>query len=410
MEFDIGTKIRIRFTGTVQGEQRLNSTTLVRESTGNQRNHLLFLGSPSVTGAKFAGGTVTAEFDAVVIGKYKQGFLVTTEVREENGFIHFIYLDSTYVTVLPEPAPAPAPVEYSKPSLDFTFPVGTKIRVDIQGITRGSPNSDLKATSEVGENGFSGEYWTHYLFLSSPSVTGDIEDGKESKIRAVFDGTVTGKYKQGPVVTTEVRETSGHTHYLFLNSKAVTVLLPETPASPLSELSTATAPVTVPAPKKEKTTVGIDRYNQIISNDDVENRISELEEGQEYDVVRLRNDEVLATFSERAEAEQYIEDEDYNPERVVVQQQELSEEDAGELSSLRALADEIGSSSWTIYSNPYFTGEWAKGEAKEVLGRYTDTDDWPFTQIDWDEAASERRDSLYGNTVRFDGEYYYYSD
>lgn len=409
MEFDIGTKIRIRFTGTVQGEQRLNSTTLVRENQRDQRNHLLFLGSPSVTGDKFAGGTVTAEFDAQVIGAIQAGSLITTEVREENGFIHFIYLDSTYVTVLPEPAPAPAPVEYSKPPLDFTFPVGTKIRVDIQGITRGSPpNSDLKATSEVLENGFSGEYWTHYLYLNSASIKED--DEKERKIRAVFDGAVTGKYKQGPVLTTEVEETSGYTHYLFLNSKAVTVLLPETPASPLSELSTATAPVTVPAPKKEKTTVGIGRYNQIISNDDVENRISELEEGQEYDVVRLRNDEVLATFIERAEAEQYIEDEDYNPERVVVQQQELSEEDAGELSSLRALADEIGSSSWTIYSDPYFTGEWAKGEAKEVLGRYTDTDDWPFTQIDWDEAASERRDSLYGNTVRFDGEYYYYSD
>ena len=124
----------------------------------------------------------------------------------------------------------------------------------------------------------------------------------------------------------------------------------------------------------------------------------------------MRNDEVLASFSDRDNAEQYIEDEDYNPERVIVRQRELDEEDTSELSMLRALTDEIPSSSWTIYSDSYFTEDWAKDQARDVLGRRTDTDEWPLDQIDWDDAASERRDTSYANTVEFDGQTYYYDD
>jgi hypothetical protein len=148
----------------------------------------------------------------------------------------------------------------------------------------------------------------------------------------------------------------------------------------------------------------------MIDNDDVDSRIEELEEKEGYEVVRVRNDAVLATYSDPDDARLYIEDEDYDPERVIVRAVELDEDDAVELRQLRKLRDDVAvSSSWTLYNESYFDEEWTKGEARDQLGLsgYVDFDSWPLSLIDWDDATSERRDVLYEYSYSFDGTTFY---
>ena len=158
--------------------------------------------------------------------------------------------------------------------------------------------------------------------------------------------------------------------------------------------------------------MAIDRYNTTIERDEVESRISELEEEEKkYDVVRLRNGEVLETFDDEDDAQQYIENEDYNPERVTVRRQELDSDDAEELSGLRELLDDVSNyqrGDWTIYNESYFSEEWARDEAASELGVLSyQLDNWPLSLIDWSDAATEQRDSRYPNEYRFDGRTFY---
>jgi hypothetical protein len=157
--------------------------------------------------------------------------------------------------------------------------------------------------------------------------------------------------------------------------------------------------------------MAIDRYNTTIDRDEVEDRISELEEEKGYDVVRLRNDEVLKTFDDEDDARQYIEDEDYNPERVTVRQQELDSDDAEELSNLRELLNDVGNyqrGDWTIINEDYFSEAWARDEAASELGISSyQLDNWPLSLIDWSDAASEQRESRYPNEYTFDGQTFY---
>lgn len=152
----------------------------------------------------------------------------------------------------------------------------------------------------------------------------------------------------------------------------------------------------------------IDGYNTIIGKSDVEARIEEIEGSQGYDVVRNRNGEILETFHEEAEAEQYIEDEDFNPERVTVRRAELDEDEATELRGLKKLIEDVSvSSDWTLYNENYFDADWARDEARNQLPRGADFDSWPLSLIPWDEAAAEQRDALYPYEYTFDGVSFY---
>jgi hypothetical protein len=153
----------------------------------------------------------------------------------------------------------------------------------------------------------------------------------------------------------------------------------------------------------------IDQYNETIDSSEVNNRIDELEEGQGYEVVRLRNGDVLANYDDEDDARQYIQDEDYDPERVIVRERELDSDDADELFNLRKLRDAVGvSSGWTLYNESYFDQDWVRDQARSDLGsRYVDFDSWPLSLIDWDDAAASQRDSLYEYSYEFDGVTFY---
>ena len=280
----------------------------------------------------------------------------------------------------------------------MSYDKGTKIRVNIRArINYDRQRSDLAATTEVTET--DGGRWSHYLFLGSSSVkrTGDI-------VEAQFDAEVVSNSPNGPLGTTQVREIgsgAGFTHYLFLTSDCVT------------EITNAfeTAGTITGKPVKERTTVIINRYSNSIDSSEVSERIEELENDQEYEVVRLRNEETLASFSDRDDAEQYIEDEDYNPERVIVRQNGLDDDDTRELSNLRYLRANLGEDDgWTIYNEDYFDSDWARDQAVGEGFTRSALDEWPFDLIDWRDAADQRRDYYYENTVTFDDQVFYYSD
>jgi hypothetical protein len=280
----------------------------------------------------------------------------------------------------------------------MAFEIGTRIHADISGRVTGSVSGGQGSTTEVTQ--VDDPLWAHFLYLGSPFVTGNKENG--GKVKAVFDATVTGTYASGTYSTTPVQDKSGFLHFLYLNSEAVTVLPAETPEPVIPPVSTR------PAPEKEKT-VSIDRYDNTIDSSDVANRIEELESEQEYEVIRVRNDEVLATYEYEDDAEQYIVDEDYDRVRVIVRQQQLDSDDSRELERLRVLVTEVEnylSGPWTLYNEDFFDENWAQEQAKELLGvRYTG--DWPLNQVNWDDAARERRDSDYPNEFTFDGVTFY---
>jgi hypothetical protein len=166
--------------------------------------------------------------------------------------------------------------------------------------------------------------------------------------------------------------------------------------------------------------MSIDQYNDTIDKSQVDERVTELEDERGYDVVRVRNDEVIETFTLEEDATDFINTEDYDPARVVVRQGQLDEADTDELARLRELDSEMDrayGSGWlagdtTLYSSGYFDAAWAQEQARDSLNltRYVDLDnDFPFDYIDWDSVASSKRDNEY-SYVRFDGVNFYAED
>lgn len=165
--------------------------------------------------------------------------------------------------------------------------------------------------------------------------------------------------------------------------------------------------------------MSVDNGDEFISYQEISARIAELEEGAEgFDVVRVRTDDVImGGFEDEDAAREYIDREDYNPERVIVRRQELDEADKDELSELQALDERADGSfySWrrdgkTLYRYDHFDADWARDEAAEWLGvSRDDTYRWPFDQVNWSDAAGSRRDEGY-TEVTFGGVTYYGED
>jgi hypothetical protein len=98
-------KIRIRFTARVgiKPEPGMEACTAVQETEGAMWTHYLYLGSAVIKGTKNIGDTVTAEFDAQVVGEIGAAAAGTTrvkEIRSGGGFIHYVYLNSGFVSAV----------------------------------------------------------------------------------------------------------------------------------------------------------------------------------------------------------------------------------------------------------------------------------------------------------------------
>lgn len=150
-----------------------------------------------------------------------------------------------------------------------------------------------------------------------------------------------------------------------------------------------------------------------LTRDEVTSRIDALNEDQEYEVYRVKNDEVLDTFDDEDEAREYIDDEDYDPDKVMVRGG-LDDDDRDELEALQSFDREALSDvpEWrdgsTVYSADYIDESYAKERAVELAPRGVDFDEYPFNLIDWSEAADQLMSDAGGNYAVLSGTRFYY--
>lgn len=384
-----GTKIHVRMDVViekVEGGSPYATSEVTEVSPSSVRwTHYLYLNSYSlylnsyslerISGSKAIGETIHVDFDAKVAKDNDSGPKDTARVYEitENGRVrntHYLFLNSAAITELTQETskaaeperPVTLVAESERPAEEGPTAVpeksatalakGTKIQVDLTAAATGTLlfGSDFTTIREAFGR------FTHYLNLGSDKVSGGKVFGET--VRAVFTAEVAGNYRGSVDRTTLVRELRskeeggiyGFSHYLSLDSPAVTILT-DKPAEP----EEAAAPEPTAA---KGSTVRIDQSAITISDTDVNNRITELESAKaSYDIIRLRNDEVLATFDDEDDAEAYIRDEDYDRARVVVRAQELNANDQQELDDLQELRDTLsGTGPLTISTyTPYTT-------------------------------------------------------
>lgn len=149
-----------------------------------------------------------------------------------------------------------------------------------------------------------------------------------------------------------------------------------------------------------------------ISSEDVRNRIAELEDAVEnlgWQVILNSDGETLGEFGYEEDAEAFIEDEDYDPDKVSVVEDELDEDDAEELSELREFLEDVrrtfslGSrDDWTLTNGDQVDAEYAETYYTDAYG---ELDDGLSSYVDWGlyaDSITEGRDY-----VMLDGEYYY---
>lgn len=460
MDYEKGTKIRVDITGRVIGSQintdappgsLLTTTYEVMQTENGEWYHFLYLNSDSVAGIKQTGGTVTARFDAVVTGRYQEGRYSTTEIRETNGFTHFLFLGSEAVTVLEEAPAEPASQPEPEPAFTEPEPVpapfakGTRIRVAIDGVIYGKTDYSLSATTPVRQTG---NLRTHSLFLGSDLVTtGDSRD-EGTLVSARFDATVTGDYQEINKLTQveEIRrlasgdsEYAGYAHYLYLDSDAITVLPPPGEPEPVPESTRTRVAVEIESATLEEArklaglewnpeavpvqrSVGGERITPAaveIESADVLKRIAELEDAAPaaFRLVRNRSKgQLTPVFPSMTAALAYLDEEDLDPERFTVKEVigELTGDDQKELNQLRKLNDagrlQFGSTPWItagvlLRRDEDCDDDWAQDQARAELNvPYVDV--WPLDQIDWSAAATDLLESKY-LTVDFNGTTYW---
>jgi hypothetical protein len=150
----------------------------------------------------------------------------------------------------------------------------------------------------------------------------------------------------------------------------------------------------------------IDNYQDIIDSRDVEQRIAEL---HPFKVVE--NDITIEEFATEGEAAEFIEgkpeagDTGFLPVTEIV----VDEDEAEELRLLTELRDDVNSSEWDdglVLIRDSFFEDYAREMAEDLYGKQLGEATWPFTSIDWEQAADELMVDYI--SVLFDGVTYYF--
>lgn len=105
-------------------------------------------------------------------------------------------------------------------------------------------------------------------------------------------------------------------------------------------------------------------------------------------------------FTDEAGAKAYLDAEDLREDRFTVEPQE-DRAVKEELRELRDLIDEIGGTGVTrerkLVPDDFFDAKWAQGQFREkyLVGSTVNLNEaWPFSLVDWDDAAGVRLDDL----------------
>lgn len=158
-----------------------------------------------------------------------------------------------------------------------------------------------------------------------------------------------------------------------------------------------------------------------IDRDDVMAAIDEIasDAGTVWFVDRDRTDEEIGgPYDSYADAETFLEDEDYNPDRFTIREEsKLDEGQQAELDELKRFDEECESDipDWkygvTIYAEDSIDGDYARERFEELgLPRGVDLDSAPYSFIDWEEYAEELKSdaSSAGNYARLNDKSSYY--
>lgn len=425
-----GQPVRARFTATVTDERGPYNTTRVEEDNGV--SHYLYLrGTDSPreilgqgAAAPSAGDRITVSLDGkartAVPGTVALSSGVFVQVQTKAGWNHALDLASPSVSVgdeekaagkeeeekevSPEPA---AGEEGSAGSEERKEPVayeqGDEFRAELTVVVRALRSGPFSC-DRVEEEG-NGK--VHYLYL-------DVEDSRKTvlaggtasdrprvgdRLTAAFTGKVSefGEQQEGTRSVTTPRESVFRTwnHALDLSSPSVRPV-------GLADLRGA-----VPAGYSPLFT----RDSTEISSAAVVARLVELRGAASYTVTRDRTSTVVFSAATKDACRSWLTEQDYDPGKFTVTGKILSLAEDGECADLALLLDSVSTqlgSSWRLYGAGYFTQSWARDRARAVTGRYNsaELDSWPFSVIDWEKAATARRDSDY-LAFRFAGADFY---
>lgn len=145
----------------------------------------------------------------------------------------------------------------------------------------------------------------------------------------------------------------------------------------------------------------IDSFTAAIDRDSVTGRISDLEsEVTVWAVTRRKNGTVIDTFSSEEDAADYIEEEDYDTDKVFAEETTDTDSDEyRELSALRAFDEEALSAidDWrfgtTLINAGQIDDDYARQRAIDTGSlRAYQLDEYPFNFIDWEAAAEDLAD------------------
>jgi hypothetical protein len=157
--------------------------------------------------------------------------------------------------------------------------------------------------------------------------------------------------------------------------------------------------------------MSLDESNVVIRSM-VLDRMAELRTSN-YQVKRVRNDEVLSTFEDNIAALAFIDDNDYNPERVIVVRNGPDGNSAEELEFLRDFDRECRNDipGWEegsrVYKREFVDETFARNRATE---KGYDLNAWPYTAVNWDRAADDLKVEAVGRSryATLDSTRYYY--
>lgn len=138
-----------------------------------------------------------------------------------------------------------------------------------------------------------------------------------------------------------------------------------------------------------------DDYDQL-DRDDVIRLMDEIRDDSQtsYVVVRDRDDEEVEAFDSEEKAANYIDEEDLNPARFTVREDE-DEEATGDLDALESFDDECRrdvqgwGSGTVVYRRDFIDGEFAQERYASSAPAGVDFDESPYRFIDWDDVANE---------------------
>jgi hypothetical protein len=140
-----------------------------------------------------------------------------------------------------------------------------------------------------------------------------------------------------------------------------------------------------------------------LTRDVVTSRIAKLEgdDAPTFEVYRVKNSEVIETFIDEDEASDFIDERDYDTNRVKIQGKPgLNDDDAAELEALRDFDSEASSDipDWKygvpVFNENQINGDFARERFEDRAPPGVDLDSLPYSLIDWDQVAEELIDDF----------------